>query len=317
MVYSVALIGCGKMGSGYDEGRDLKTAPPYSHAGALSQHPDFELVALADSDEAKLAASGERWGVMARYPDPQSLFSALQPDVAIIATPSTIRLSVIKAALEAGVKAIICEKPLALNGLEAQQILTRCAFADVPLLLNFSRRWDSAAQTAATISAELGQIEYVRGLFVGDIKNNGGHLIDLIRWWTGVEIKAVESINAHFEQIKAVQFSLSNGASGELRAIKSYDIFELDLFFEGGRIRLSESGYKIEIQRRQAANALAGMPTLSPSETLPSGLDFALMRMLDNLAGVLRGEAQPLCDGADGLAVSRAFDLIMAAALKR
>lgn len=303
MIYRVALAGCGRMGSRYDDGRNPPT-PPYSHAGAVTQHPKFQLVAVADSDELNRRDCAARWGT-ASYADVGEMLQAHKPDVLIVATPSEIRLGPILAAAE--VRAIVCEKPLALSVAEADEIIQACG--EKPVLVNFSRRWDTAAQSAAAWVEKLGPVQHVRGLYVNGIANNGAHLLDLINWWCG----GIAEMTEHYPVYAGspeIRFRLEKGGGGSLVPVSGYDIFELDVFCQGGVIRLRDSGYTITVQTLADANALTRWPALQSPEKLPSGLDLALPRMLDNLAAVLEGQEKPACGLPEGLAVTRLLDSI-------
>lgn len=308
MTLQTALIGCGNIGSRYDRGREVP--PAYSHAGALHLHPDCALTAIADPNPEYLVECGNRWGIQARYADYTSLFKQYQPDVAIIATPSSLRLPVIQAALAANVQAIICEKPLALTLPEAEQIAALCAAQNVPLFVNFLRRWDVGAQQLAARLPELGALHSLRGDYVNGIANNATHLIDLIHWWGGA-VAQIDMVKPVYEGSPLVMFSLDNGAIGSLHPHTGYDIFGLELFFERGIVRLSEGGYRLEIRPLADANPLAQMQTLGAWQSIPSGLDDSLLRLLDNVREVVAGQGAPLCGAAEGVVVSRVLQQIL------
>jgi predicted dehydrogenase len=309
--YASALIGCGKMGAGYDVGRPVPY-PPYSHAAALTYHPHFELVAVADPDEDSRHACAGRWGVPYDYAEAEKLFRAHPIEVAIIATPSSVRLAPIMAALAGGVRAIVCEKPLALGQAEALQIIEACAARGVTLVVNFTRRWDVGADQAAALCRQWGGVAYARGLYVDGIANNGAHLLDLLAWWTGEELtpERIEQVRGLTADSPHVLLSLAGGGQAELHPYADYDIFELDVFCPQGRLRLSQSGYRIEAQALVPATPLTGRPALGPIDILPSSLDFALLNMLDDLSLCLQTGAQPRCGAEDGLRVSRLLETI-------
>ena len=58
----VLIVGCGNIAGGFDAGRGADT-PPFTHAGAFAQHPDFAVAACVDPDDAQRAAFAERWQV--------------------------------------------------------------------------------------------------------------------------------------------------------------------------------------------------------------------------------------------------------------
>jgi predicted dehydrogenase len=308
MSYRVGLIGCGRMGSRYDEGRN-PPEPPYSHAGAVTLHPDFELVGVADPDEGNRRDCAALWQLSEEivFSDYREMLEATRPQVMILATPSEMRLDPIQAAVQAGVQAIICEKPLALTLEEAEKIGEACQ--NIPLLVNFTRRWDSAAQEAAQRILKLGQIQAVRGLYVNGIANNGAHLLDLVNWWCGgIEVTGVTPV---YSGSPEVRFVVPGGGRGILTPITGCDIFELEVFCQKGIIRLRRGGSEITVQEIGTPDSLARMPVLQAPELLPSGLDFALSHLLDHLKAVLAGSESIRCGFDEGLAVTRLLDHIL------
>ena len=65
--YRTGIIGCGNIGSKYDENRDLDNV--YTHAGMVHQTPGLKLVAATDIDQQRLFRCGQYWGVDRLYHD--------------------------------------------------------------------------------------------------------------------------------------------------------------------------------------------------------------------------------------------------------
>ena len=68
--HQVAIIGCGRLGQKY--------------ADAYSTYPDTEIVAIAEYNDERRQAVGERFGIMALYPDVHALLADVVPDIAAI-----------------------------------------------------------------------------------------------------------------------------------------------------------------------------------------------------------------------------------------
>jgi predicted dehydrogenase len=213
--------------------------------------------------------------------------------------------------LGAGVRAIICEKPLALTLPEAEAIIAACAAADTPLIVNFTRRFDLAAQQAAAWLAEQGPVQAAQGVYVRGIANNGAHLLDLLHWWAG-DIQEVVYQRARWPDSPDVVLRLAGGGLAMLNAVSGYDLFRLDVFAAQGVLRLDDGGLKITLRAADAPTP-SGITSLLPPQRLPSGLDHALMNLYDHAAEVLAGNAAPLCGPLDGLAVTRTLAMIEAA----
>jgi len=96
------------------------------HAEAYQQIRRGKLVAIATRQQDKLDAFGDRFGIAARYTDYRELFAHEKPDLVHVNTPPNVRLEVMQAAEEAGIPALIVEKPLAI---QAEDYLAIAAFA--------------------------------------------------------------------------------------------------------------------------------------------------------------------------------------------
>src|SRR5262245_61754502 len=94
----------------------LGTAPPHSHAAALAAIPAIEVVAGCDIMEARrdafLGSWAERWPGLRVYDDVAELLRTEALDLLFVATPDDRHADIVVAAVDAGVRAIFCEKPL-------------------------------------------------------------------------------------------------------------------------------------------------------------------------------------------------------------
>ena len=86
MVYRSAVIGCGKIGSGFAD--DPKVKSIYTHAGAYTSCPDTILVGVCSRDPGKAERCGRRWNVPGRYTDARTLLVEQQPEIVSICTPA-------------------------------------------------------------------------------------------------------------------------------------------------------------------------------------------------------------------------------------
>jgi hypothetical protein len=85
-------------------------------------------------------ALGRRRPGVRVYEDYRELLAKEQVDLVSIVTPDNLHGAVLFAALDAGVKAVFCDKPLdSLD--EADRMVTAARAAHVPLSVNYGRRW--------------------------------------------------------------------------------------------------------------------------------------------------------------------------------
>ncbi|MEO4043424.1 Gfo/Idh/MocA family oxidoreductase [Hoeflea sp. CAU 1731] len=106
------------------------------HFDAWARIEEVELVGIADriTDKARLS----------RHPafiELKQMLEATTPDLLDIITPPETHLDAIKAALDHGVRAIICQKPFCTSLAEARTAASRAAEAGVPLIVHENFRF--------------------------------------------------------------------------------------------------------------------------------------------------------------------------------
>jgi predicted dehydrogenase len=97
----------------------------FTHAEAYYTSDKTSLVALCDTDRAKLEDAGNRWTVSELFEDPAKMMAEASPEIVSICTPTNTHLAVAEQLLGAPTppKAILCEKPLASNLTDAEALV--------------------------------------------------------------------------------------------------------------------------------------------------------------------------------------------------
>lgn len=162
-------------------------------AGAFDDHPDAEVVAIADLKEALLKNVGDKHNIANRYATGEEMLAKEQLDIVHVSTPNNLHKPLTVAALDAGCH-VLCEKPMALNAEEAREMIEAARRADRRLMINFSFRFAEAswAMKREIDSGALGKIYFGRTIWLrrrgipwwGDwfrekAKAGGGPLVDL------------------------------------------------------------------------------------------------------------------------------------------
>jgi predicted dehydrogenase len=149
------------------------------HLASMERASGVELVALCEMDEAKLQAAGQRYGVRALYSDMGAMIREADADLVSIITPPTLRLSVVKPAIEAGARAILIEKPLALSPSESRHLaeLGRGRLIAVNTQYGWMPHWKMLWPRLA--AGELGEIHTIRASTRANILEQGPHILAL------------------------------------------------------------------------------------------------------------------------------------------
>lgn len=139
-MYRAAVIGCGKIGSTFAD--DPRQKNVYAHAHAYTVCKSTQLVAVSDPDANRLTRATDRWQVPRAYLDSNELLDVEHPELVSICTPDHTHYSLIRAALTTpGVRAILAEKPLALDLAQAEELIALARSRCIVLAVNYSRRY--------------------------------------------------------------------------------------------------------------------------------------------------------------------------------
>jgi myo-inositol 2-dehydrogenase/D-chiro-inositol 1-dehydrogenase/scyllo-inositol 2-dehydrogenase (NAD+) len=187
------------------------------HAGSLTEHiPGGTLAALVDPDPMALEKTGARFGVEARFTSLEEAIDKADFDAVVITTPTFTHRDLSLEAAAAG-KHIFCEKPMALNLEECDQMMAAAADNSVLLQLGFMRRFDADFQAAAARieAGEIGKPMVIKSLTHGpglpppwacDLTTSNGmlaevnsHDFDSVRWLAHSDPEAVYAEVSNFK----------------------------------------------------------------------------------------------------------------------
>ena len=168
-----AIIGMGPMG--------------VRHVAALGRVTGVELVAVCDSRLEALEAPCLDSRVQ-KFRSADALLSEAKPELLILATNAPSHHALTLAALDAGVRRILCEKPVACSLAQAREMSDKAKACGAALAVNHGRRHVPAYEWLASQirSGEWGALRSVRsacpGIGLGCLAT---HFIDLVRFLSG------------------------------------------------------------------------------------------------------------------------------------
>ncbi|MCC6443126.1 MAG: Gfo/Idh/MocA family oxidoreductase [Armatimonadetes bacterium] len=170
-VYSVMVVGMGKRGM--------------HHATTFHANPRFKVVGICDIDTARLDAAAEKLGNPEKSSDAFEMVKRVKPDIYCFATMPHLRYRMIAPAVEAGVKLIAYEKPMAMTLKEGRQIMDLVRQAGVKTVVSHQHRYGEHYQKVKEIisSGALGRVHTVYGTATGWMLHMITHLIEYTRWY--------------------------------------------------------------------------------------------------------------------------------------
>jgi myo-inositol 2-dehydrogenase/D-chiro-inositol 1-dehydrogenase/scyllo-inositol 2-dehydrogenase (NAD+) len=173
------------------------------------------MVAVSDTVEASAKAAAAELGIDAWYTDYREALANRAVDAVIVVTPTKFHHDIVLEAAGAE-KHILCEKPMAMNREECQEMIDAAQANKVKLQIGFMRRFDANFRRAKEIvdSEEIGDVVSVKSLTRGpstpqewmyDIRKSNGplaevnsHDIDTLRWFTGSEAASLYAIAGNY-----------------------------------------------------------------------------------------------------------------------
>ncbi len=152
-----------------------------THLGALSNHPRVDLVAGSSRDSGRRKRFAQR--TEAAVFDDWARMLEQQLDIVSVATYADVHAEIVLACVDAGVRAIYCEKPIAQTLNDAACMLEVCRQQDVLLAINHNRRFELNHRRLRDYIGEggLGALSSVSAQWsAGRLGNVGTHMFDAI-----------------------------------------------------------------------------------------------------------------------------------------
>jgi predicted dehydrogenase len=327
-----AVVGCGHIGK--------------RHAEMVTQHPEAELVALADV-RSQQETGADRYAVK-HYLDLESMLQAHpEIDVVCIATPNGLHASMAIACLNAG-KHVVIEKPMALSKADAEAVIykalqkSRLVFGVMQNRYSPPSVWlKEMIETGKLGAIYMAQINcfwnrdaryYKPGNWHGTKDLDGGtlftqfsHFIDIMYWLLG-DIKNINGRfydfnhqeTTDFEDSGLVTFDFINGGAGTLQYSTSVWDQNLEssltLIGEKGSIKVAGQ-YMNEVVYCHVQDYT--MPQLAPSNPPNDygpykGSAANHVYVIENAVDVLKGRSAITTNALEGLKVVEIIERIYA-----
>ncbi len=176
-----------------------------AHLAGYLKNDLVEVAGLADLDADLVERTATERGVPRAFTDYRDLL-ALNPDLVSVCLPNFLHAPVSIDALDAGAH-VLCEKPMALNAVQARDMVAAARRNDRYLMIALNNRFRSEAQILKKLVEQdvLGEIYYAKTGWLrrsgipgagtwftrkaqaggGPLIDLGVHMIDLARWLMG------------------------------------------------------------------------------------------------------------------------------------
>lgn len=251
-----AIAGLGRIGSSLE--KDSLREKPASHAGAIHQHPRTILAAGADPDKDCREEFSTDWPGVKTYEDPAEMIQIEKPQIFHIASWTETHPELLQTALEYQVPVIVCEKPLANSIDEIQSVIKSARSSNTRVLMNHERRFskDYLSVREMIRSGRFGELISINSrLYMGRkrpvrnvIYHDGTHMLDVLRFLTDKELKILSTVGDAEVEGGGLFVTASAGNTKvnlEISGGRDHLVFESDLSFSSGRIRIGNGTYEI------------------------------------------------------------------------
>ncbi|MGV3720014.1 MAG: Gfo/Idh/MocA family protein, partial [Actinomycetota bacterium] len=144
-----------------------------SHASALADHPDVDVVGVCDLNRELVERFHElwadRWPGARGFTNYRELLAEGPLDLLSVCTSDHAHADIVVEACRAGVRAIFCEKPIATSIRDADRMIAAAAESGTFLSIDHTRRWQPRYQHARECLrvGEIGEVLHVVGTLGG------------------------------------------------------------------------------------------------------------------------------------------------------
>ncbi len=310
-----AVVGLGRIASLLE--RDALREKPCTHLGAIAANPRCDLVAGADIDQERRELFRDQWGCEAVYERAEEMLAEMRPHILVVATHPDSHLRYVRAAAREQVPVAICEKPLADTLRKARGIARLHREGRITVITNHERRYsaDYIRSREAVRDGRYGRLLSVTGtLYFGRttrrdqmLLHDGTHLVDAVNFLTGSYVR----FNGRYGSLRSRRGStFLLGKAGEIPVClevgseRDHLVFELELSFESGRIRV---GNGVESRERSEESPYyEGYRSLLPDPISAQGPTGYFANMIaDAVACVDDSAREPRSSALDAVEVMK------------
>ena len=185
---------------------------------AIQEVSNSRILAVASSNEQRSEAVAHRFGIERFYADYQKLLDDPDIDVVYIALPNHLHREWTIHAAAAG-KHVLCEKPLAMNAAECNEMIAACQQANVLLMEAVMYRFHPRMLylNQMLVARELGDIRFLHAAFSfnfnapgnyraykqfggGALLDVGSYCVNAARWLIGTEPMSSQKVISYNQE---------------------------------------------------------------------------------------------------------------------
>lgn len=329
--YRTGIIGLGRIG--FTLGFDQKREQPASHSMAFAANPRIMLSGGADIDAEKRNNWLKAFPNAMAYSSTADLINDGPWDILVVAVDERNHLKTAIEVIRAKPGLIVLEKPVAPNLRQALKIQSLARKESQPVCVNHERRFskDYLLLKDWIKQGKYGSLRAVNAWLLtshpaaypqdhqtarGTLIHDSTHLFDCLRFVTGDEIKITSSMGTKKAPSGHIKGVSGSGKVGEAQLTYHIGfqtrqlVFELDLMFERGRVRIGNGLF--EAYDARESPYYEKFYSLLREEDLPVLYPTGYFAgMAENCVRFMDGEEGLLSTLADGVKALQTADSIL------
>jgi predicted dehydrogenase len=299
-------------------------------AEALRPFKDVRLIAVSSNlpEQSKILAADMKCESMNRWED---LVTRTDTDVVVVCTPPDCHLPMCSAALENG-KHVLCEKPLARNPEEAEQIVQLAQKKGLKLKCGFNHRHHPAIKQARKWFDQglIGEPIFIRTEYGiggrpgyekdwranaeiaggGQLMDQGMHVIDLSRWFLGDFTEVTGFLQTGYWNIAPLEdnaFCLLRTITGQVASIhvswtQWKNLFRFEIFGKDGYIAVDGLGGSYGVEKAIFGKKAFFEPFKEEIIEF-RGRDISWEEEWREFKSAIQENREPMANGSDGAQV--------------
>jgi len=302
-IYNVLIVGAGRIGAFFDTPSSDNIL---THAHAFYNALQCKIVGFVDVDQNAASQACQIWGGVA-FESLTQAFDNSEIDIVCVAAPDQFHYSILIDLLARPIKLIFAEKPLTQTLAQAEHIINLSTQKNIPIIVNYTRRFiPEFVDLQNKIKAgAFGRFLTGLGVYGKGVLHNGSHLLDLLRYLVG-EVKLIQATNFCYDFYKnepsvSTILKINDSALFYLNFVDCsfYTVFEVDLFFEKTRIKITDSGHTIDVYAIEQNKIFAGYKSLVLTERIKTQQNQALQFVALHILDVLNNKSELRCSAND------------------
>ena len=251
-----------------------------AHIAGYLKNPNVELYALCDIDEEKLKLKGEKYGVTRLFTNADDMLALEEIDAVSVCTWNAAHKDCTIKALKAK-KHVLCEKPMAMNKAEAEEMKKVAEENGKLLMIGFVRRHGNDTKVLKEFidNGDLGELYYAKTKYIrrngcpggwfgnkelsggGPLIDLGVHTIDLIKYLMG-NPKPVSVYAATFDHLgKRPNKLFTDGYVSETKGKEIFNVEDLavaTIRFDNGAVLTVETSFSLNTKKDSSGIEIYG-----------------------------------------------------------